>query len=344
MKVELEEVNPHLRGGRVEYNLRKSTPSSPDQDSNLDLPFLSSRAQHDKSVSQLRHRGGTASYYPFRLYALSTNYANGLGFGKVELEEVNPHLRGGRVENHLGKTTLSSPDRDSNLDLPALSSRAKHDSRVSQLRHRGSAVTLSAVFGDPRCSRRIIVADTIKIYSEGVTLNVHQDHMDLIMDHRLLALEGNHRAQGTGFKIVRGVASGISRARRIGKVALKEVNTQLRGGRVENHLGKTTPSSPDRDSNHDLPVLSSRAQHDKLTTILKAINLSGVPPGKLRGGGLGGRELTSFSHPGGPAIDTRLDARFAQEASFAEETIFRPVFLQPRKHANFFEIRRKNAE
>nr|CAD7418175.1 unnamed protein product [Timema poppensis] len=47
--------------------------------------------------------------------------------GKVELEEVNPHLRGGRVENHLGKKNLSSPDRDSNLDLPVLSSRAQHD-------------------------------------------------------------------------------------------------------------------------------------------------------------------------------------------------------------------------
>nr|CAD7569972.1 unnamed protein product [Timema californicum] len=40
----------------------------------------------------------------------------------VELEEVNPHLRGGRVGNHLGKTTPSSPDRDSNLELPVLSS------------------------------------------------------------------------------------------------------------------------------------------------------------------------------------------------------------------------------
>nr|CAD7264955.1 unnamed protein product [Timema shepardi] len=37
----------------------------------------------------------------------------------VELEELNPHLRGGRVENHLGKTTPSSPDRESNLDLPS---------------------------------------------------------------------------------------------------------------------------------------------------------------------------------------------------------------------------------
>nr|CAD7424645.1 unnamed protein product [Timema monikensis] len=33
------------------------------------------------------------------------NYATGAGIGKVELDEVNPHLRGGRVENHLGKTT-----------------------------------------------------------------------------------------------------------------------------------------------------------------------------------------------------------------------------------------------
>nr|CAD7404562.1 unnamed protein product [Timema cristinae] len=54
-----------------------------------------------------------------------------LGIGKVELEEVNLHLHGGRVENPLGKTTPSSPDRDSNLDLPVLSSRAQHDKRWS---------------------------------------------------------------------------------------------------------------------------------------------------------------------------------------------------------------------
>nr|CAD7199620.1 unnamed protein product [Timema douglasi] len=51
----------------------------------------------------------TASYYPFGLYALCTNYANGLGIGKVEIEEVNPHLRGGRVENHLGNTSTVHP-------------------------------------------------------------------------------------------------------------------------------------------------------------------------------------------------------------------------------------------
>nr|CAD7425850.1 unnamed protein product [Timema monikensis] len=54
------------------------------------------------------------------------------GIGKVELEEVNPHLRGGRVENHLGKTTPSSPERDSNLDPPVLGGRAQHDTRTNR--------------------------------------------------------------------------------------------------------------------------------------------------------------------------------------------------------------------
>nr|CAD7568827.1 unnamed protein product [Timema californicum] len=59
------------------------------------------------------------------------------GIGKVELEEVNPHLRGGRVENHLGKTTDNSPGRDSNLDLPVLNSRAQHDKRSIFPTHQG---------------------------------------------------------------------------------------------------------------------------------------------------------------------------------------------------------------
>nr|CAD7443389.1 unnamed protein product [Timema bartmani] len=47
---------------------------------------------------------------------------------RLNSEEVNLHLRGGRVENHLGKTTPSSPNRDSNLDLPIIGSIAQHES------------------------------------------------------------------------------------------------------------------------------------------------------------------------------------------------------------------------
>nr|CAD7264683.1 unnamed protein product [Timema shepardi] len=82
--------------------------------------------------------------------------------GKVELEEMNPHLRGGRVENHLGKTTPSSPDRDSNLDLPVLSSRAQHDKRVRQLRHRGGVYGskgTSRHLGPPHIGRRAGAAE-----------------------------------------------------------------------------------------------------------------------------------------------------------------------------------------
>nr|CAD7261829.1 unnamed protein product [Timema shepardi] len=83
-KVELEEVDPHLRGGRVENHLGKTTPSSPDRDSNLDLPVLSSRAQHDKRVK-----------------SICSNYANEIG--RLILEDVYLNLRGERVENHFGK-------------------------------------------------------------------------------------------------------------------------------------------------------------------------------------------------------------------------------------------------
>nr|CAD7399493.1 unnamed protein product [Timema cristinae] len=49
--------------------------------------------------------------------------------GWLNLEEVNPHLRGGRVENHLGRTphAPSSPDRDSNFNLAVLNSLAQHE-------------------------------------------------------------------------------------------------------------------------------------------------------------------------------------------------------------------------
>nr|CAD7567810.1 unnamed protein product [Timema californicum] len=79
---------------------------------------------------RLKMRGNMRTSKTSLCVALFTMLSCGAtGIGKVELEEVNPHLRGGRVENHLGKTTLSSPDQDSNLDLPVLRSRAQHDKR-----------------------------------------------------------------------------------------------------------------------------------------------------------------------------------------------------------------------
>nr|CAD7265426.1 unnamed protein product [Timema shepardi] len=90
-----------------------------------------------------------------------------MGIGKVELEEVTQHLRGGRVENHLGKTTPSSPDRDSNLDLPVLGSRVQHDKRVSQLRRRGG-IHISVTAGQCRTAAdEIYPYHLLAVYRDG---------------------------------------------------------------------------------------------------------------------------------------------------------------------------------
>nr|CAD7572273.1 unnamed protein product [Timema californicum] len=46
--------------------------------------------------------------------------------GRRNLEEMNLHLCGGRVENHIGKITPSSLDQVSNLDLPVQGSLSQH--------------------------------------------------------------------------------------------------------------------------------------------------------------------------------------------------------------------------
>nr|CAD7442812.1 unnamed protein product [Timema bartmani] len=56
----------------------------------------------------------------------------------------------------------------------------------------------------------------------------------------------------------------------MGRLKLKEVNSHLRGGRVENHLGKKPPSSPERDSKLDIPILSSLAQYDTIAFAIHA--------------------------------------------------------------------------
>nr|CAD7405865.1 unnamed protein product [Timema poppensis] len=56
------------------------------------------------------------------------NLEENLELGRLKIEEINLHLHGGRVKNHLRKIILSSPDQDSNLDLPVFSSLAQHES------------------------------------------------------------------------------------------------------------------------------------------------------------------------------------------------------------------------
>nr|CAD7426037.1 unnamed protein product [Timema monikensis] len=120
-KVELEEVNPHLRGARMKNHLGKTTTSSPDRDSNLDLSVLTSRAQHDKRVSQLRHRGGrNMSYYPFGLY-VDTNHANSFKDEESYINRKCTHIcTEGEWENILEKPPSLHPIEIRTLDFPVI--------------------------------------------------------------------------------------------------------------------------------------------------------------------------------------------------------------------------------
>nr|CAD7199198.1 unnamed protein product [Timema douglasi] len=99
----------------------------------------------EDSVDRVCHVGGTTNslaehqelrlvLYPLtvrappRTYSVDTIVLKGLG--RLNTEEVNPHLPRGAWKTILGKTTHSSPERDSNLDLPGLGSLAQHETSV----------------------------------------------------------------------------------------------------------------------------------------------------------------------------------------------------------------------
>nr|CAD7447530.1 unnamed protein product [Timema bartmani] len=93
-------------------------------------------------VFEARYCIKTTGFYAGSLYTVAKPGSLGSSGSPqdwLNLEKVNLHLRGRRVENHLGKTTPSSPDRDSNLNLLVLCGLAQHDWRVIQLRHRGGS-------------------------------------------------------------------------------------------------------------------------------------------------------------------------------------------------------------
>nr|CAD7569879.1 unnamed protein product [Timema californicum] len=83
----------------------------------------------------------------------------------------------GELENHLGKTTPSSPDRDSNLDPPVLSSRAQHDKLVSQLGHRGTHDGLSASRGGLAELRSRVLVKPALGHGQGRSLLIATDYL-----------------------------------------------------------------------------------------------------------------------------------------------------------------------
>nr|CAD7577467.1 unnamed protein product [Timema californicum] len=143
--------------------------------------------------------GTTASYYPFGLCALSTNYSNGLGNGKVELEEVNPHLREGRVENHLGKTT---PVHLSEIRTSISPSSAVGLNMTSALAN----YTTEAGQKNIKLNSENLTRDSFVIIAiEADEISIQRGHSAPLgaiwvrtSGHRIFMLEGNRCAKVTG--------------------------------------------------------------------------------------------------------------------------------------------------
>nr|CAD7394578.1 unnamed protein product [Timema cristinae] len=105
---------------------------------------------------------------------------------QVELEEVNPHLRGGRVESHLGNPPPSSPDRDSDLDL-VFSSRAQHDKREFQGESLSSVVR--NVFDFDRYSREVQETLIETLHKHGIPMGANPSNINLAKEFPLPPME-----------------------------------------------------------------------------------------------------------------------------------------------------------
>nr|CAD7443146.1 unnamed protein product [Timema bartmani] len=155
-KVEFRGSEPAFAWRESENHLVKTTSSSPDRDSNLDLPVLGGLAQHDWQYEYVR---GSEPAFAWR-----------------------------ENENHLVKTTSSSPDRDSNLDLLVLGGLAQHDWRVSQLRHRGGELTSEHNGTRPLGGPRRRWEDSIRLDLKEMGVN-EVDWIELAQDRDRSSLE-----------------------------------------------------------------------------------------------------------------------------------------------------------
>nr|CAD7569225.1 unnamed protein product [Timema californicum] len=193
--------------------LRINHPQYTQPVSNYNLPVISSQVFCESDAIPCDHLEESliiTSYYPFVLYAFTlSNYANGLGFRKVELEEVNQHLRGGRVEKQLGKTT------------------PVHSTEIRTWISPSSAVELN-------------MTSALAIYATEAGSKA----IDWTVD------EGDNRYTRTASNPNLSV---------VGSLVYSE-NSAFDHPAIES-------SSPDRDSNLNLPVLGSLTQHETCSLV-----------------------------------------------------------------------------
>nr|CAD7612009.1 unnamed protein product [Timema genevievae] len=206
---------------------------------------------------------------PVRVIRLRTNHANGLGIENDEFRGSEPAFAWRESglpfrENH----PPSSPDRDSNLDLPV--------TEAGSLQKSINSSDVKNLDRQEKCNCGLTTFDLAtylmnwKPPLEVITASYYLYRLHLVARFLLL---GNLSSTCTACHIatrrcqlLKGVIYTPLYCVSHNYKALSAVTRQeegnidyphLREGRVENHLGNTTLSTRDRDSNPDLPVISS---------------------------------------------------------------------------------------
>nr|CAD7194752.1 unnamed protein product [Timema douglasi] len=205
------------------------------------------------------------------------------------LKEVNPYLCGGRVENHLGTRPPVHPTEirtsispSSAVELNTTSALANYATEAGQ---RFALLEEKAIISSilRRFKLESVQPKELKILLDLILKPL--DPIKIKITERLYAIviELVHTMYNAGIPTQCSKKQHTDKAfkinhflSRIGGKGLRrlyfyEVYLYLRGGSVENHLGKNPFSTPDQDSNFDLPVIGGLVYCESSASDLAAI-------------------------------------------------------------------------
>nr|CAD7452446.1 unnamed protein product [Timema tahoe] len=122
--------------------------------------------------------------------------------GRLNIEESKQHLRGMIVENYLWKTTPSSPERDSDLDLPILDSLAQHE--TSALANYATEAVHVGPVGRARLQQNISPESQVVVFTlKSIDVDSRHQRMTSITERVLGAeLQDNQRGEDTDYRQV----------------------------------------------------------------------------------------------------------------------------------------------
>nr|CAD7567979.1 unnamed protein product [Timema californicum] len=161
---------------------------------NGNCSYPSQRATRPKWQAHLTLSTGDEEHrvlLPVRIIRLSNNYSSGLGIGKVEFRGSDPAFAWSEDGKPFRENHASSPDRDFNLDLPALGSLAQHEASAL-----ANYATKTGFFHMPRStwgSTVILHLQRKLCYSSPMASFVLTDSSQLTSDSQHLGLAYNER-------------------------------------------------------------------------------------------------------------------------------------------------------